>query len=112
MPWASSWMAAVTMSSTERLWPRWTTSAPCACRIRRMMLIEASWPSNRLAAVMKRSGAMPALAARLRPTAPRGAATPVSLVSLAIRMSLATLVLLNRRSCAHSAPVCPNSRRT
>ena len=70
MAWASSWMAAVTMSSTARLWPRWTTSAPCACRMRRMMLIEASWPSNRLAAVMKRSGASPGLAARLRPTAP------------------------------------------
>src|SRR2546426_156201 len=26
------------------------TSAPCACRIRRMMLMAASWPSNRAAA--------------------------------------------------------------
>src|SRR2546423_15603706 len=32
------------------------TSAPCDWRIRRMMLIEASWPSNRLAAVTKRTG--------------------------------------------------------
>ena len=31
---------------TLRLWPRWITSAPCACRILRMMLIEASWPSK------------------------------------------------------------------
>ncbi len=40
----------------ERLWPRWTTSAPCAWISRRMMLMAASWPSNRLAAVTKRSG--------------------------------------------------------
>ena len=55
MPCTSSCSAAVTISSTERLWPRWITSAPEAWRIRRMMLIEASWPSNRLAAVTKRS---------------------------------------------------------
>jgi hypothetical protein len=30
------------------------TSAPEACRMRRMMLIDASWPSNRDAAVTKR----------------------------------------------------------
>ena len=46
--------AALTTSSTERLWPRWITSAPEACKMRRMMLIEASWPSNKLAAVTKR----------------------------------------------------------
>ena len=32
-------------------------SAPCAWISRRMMLMAASWPSNRLAAVTKRSGA-------------------------------------------------------
>ena len=53
---ASSCSAARTTSSTLRLWPRWTTSAPCAWISRRMMLIAASWPSNRLAAVTKRSG--------------------------------------------------------
>ena len=53
---ASSCSAARTTSSTERLWPRWMTSAPCAWIRRRMMLIAASWPSNRLAAVTKRSG--------------------------------------------------------
>src|SRR6478735_5672411 len=56
MPCTSSWTAARTTSSTERLCPRWTTSAPSDWRIRRMMLIEASWPSNRLAAVTKRTG--------------------------------------------------------
>src|SRR5690349_922796 len=55
MPCASSCSAAVTTSSTERLWPRWITSAPMPCRMRRMMLIAASWPSNRLAAVTKRT---------------------------------------------------------
>ncbi len=55
MPWASSCSAQSTISSTERLCPRWTTSQPVACRIRRMMLIDASWPSNRLAAVTKRT---------------------------------------------------------
>ena len=55
MPCTSSCSAAVTTSSTERLWPRWITSAPMPCRMRRMMLIAASWPSNRLAAVTKRT---------------------------------------------------------
>lgn len=55
MPWASSWMAVSTMSWTERLWPRWMTSQPVAWRIRRMMLMLASWPSKRLAAVMNRT---------------------------------------------------------
>ncbi len=55
MPWASSSIAAVTTSSTERLWPRWMTSAPCACSTRRITLIAASWPSNSAAAVTKRS---------------------------------------------------------
>ena len=54
MPCTSSCSAASTTSFTERLWPRWITSAPEACRMRRMMLIDASWPSNRLAAVTKR----------------------------------------------------------
>src|SRR5690606_23986810 len=53
---ASSCRAARTTASTERLWPRWITSAPCAWISRRMMLMAASWPSNRLAAVTKRSG--------------------------------------------------------
>ncbi len=56
MPCASSSIAVFTTSRTERSWPRWMTSAPEACRIRRMMLIEASWPSKRLAAVTKRTG--------------------------------------------------------
>ena len=56
MPSASSCSAARTTSSTLRLWPRCITSAPCAWISRRMMLIAASWPSNRLAAVTKRSG--------------------------------------------------------
>ena len=55
-PCTSSWMAAATTSSTERLCPRWITSAPWRCRMRRMMLIAASWPSKRLAAVTKRTG--------------------------------------------------------
>ncbi len=55
MPCASSWIAQLTISSTDRLWPRWMTSHPEACRIRRMMLIDASWPSKRLAAVTKRT---------------------------------------------------------
>ena len=42
MPWASSWMAASTISATDLLCPRWITSAPCACSRRRMMLIAAS----------------------------------------------------------------------
>src|SRR4051812_26177802 len=49
-------MAAVATSSTDRLCPRCTTSAPCDCRIRRMMLMEASCPSNRLDAVTNRTG--------------------------------------------------------
>ena len=32
------------------------TSAPSACKMRRMMLMAASCPSNRLAAVTKRMG--------------------------------------------------------
>ena len=56
IPCTSSCSAARTTSSTERLWPRWTTSAPPLCSSRRMMLIEASWPSNRLAAVTNRIG--------------------------------------------------------
>ena len=55
MPCTSSCSAAVTTSSTERLWPRWITSQPVPCRMRRMMLIEASWPSNSEAAVTKRT---------------------------------------------------------
>ena len=43
-------------TSTLRLWPRWMTSAPCDWISLRMMLMAASWPSNRLAAVTKRSG--------------------------------------------------------
>src|SRR5690606_13003683 len=57
MPSASSCRAARTTSSTLRLWPRCTTSTPWDWISRRMMLIAASWPSNRLAAVTKRSGA-------------------------------------------------------
>src|ERR1700754_3355752 len=53
---ASSCNAARTTSSTERLCPRWITSAPWLWMIRRMMLMAASWPSNRLAAVTNRSG--------------------------------------------------------
>src|SRR5689334_19964233 len=48
-------MAAVTISSTERLCPRWITSAPEDWRMRRMMLVAASWPSKRLVAVTKRT---------------------------------------------------------
>ena len=54
-PCTSSWRAAVTISSTERLWPRWITSAPFSIRIRRTMLIAASWPSNSAAAVTRRT---------------------------------------------------------
>src|SRR6185312_5235785 len=61
MPSASSCSAARTTSSTLRLWPRWITSAPCDWMMRRMMLMAASWPSNRLAAVTKRSGVVSAL---------------------------------------------------
>src|SRR3569833_2452499 len=55
---ASSWIAARTISETLRLWPRCTTSAPCASRRRRIMMIAASWPSNREAAETKRSGGL------------------------------------------------------
>src|SRR5580700_840043 len=55
MPCTSSWIAAVTTSSTERLWPRWMTSAPVDWMMRRMMLMAASCPSNRLVAVTKRT---------------------------------------------------------
>jgi len=55
MPCASSCSAQSTISRTDRLCPRWTTSAPMLCRMRRMMLIDASWPSNRDAAVTKRT---------------------------------------------------------
>ena len=55
MPCASSCSAQLTISSTERLWPRWITSQPVACRMRRMMLIDASCPSNSDAAVTKRT---------------------------------------------------------
>src|SRR6201996_7156833 len=55
-PWASSSSTASTTSRTDRSWPRCTTSAPCDCRIRRMMLIAASCPSNSAAAVTKRTG--------------------------------------------------------
>ena len=56
MPCASSWMAQSTISATERLWPRWMTSAPEACMRRRMTLIAASWPSKSDAAVTMRMG--------------------------------------------------------
>src|SRR5262245_45686328 len=44
------------MSATLRLCPRCTTSAPCDCNNRRIMLIAASWPSNNEAALTKRNG--------------------------------------------------------
>src|SRR5437867_2468025 len=55
IPCASSCSAAVTTSSTDLLWPRWITSAPMLIRMRRMMLMAASWPSNSDAAVTKRT---------------------------------------------------------
>ena len=55
MAWASSWMAVVTTSSTLRSCPKWITSHPVFCMIRRMMLMAASCPSNRLAAVTMRT---------------------------------------------------------
>src|SRR5947199_9770962 len=55
MPCTSSCSAAVTTSSTERLWPRWITSVPMLCRMRRMLLSAASCPSNSDAAVTKRT---------------------------------------------------------
>jgi hypothetical protein len=66
MPSASSSMAARTMSATLRLWPRWITSAPCDCRIRRMMLMAASCPSNSEAALTKRSGVSVAVSSTRR----------------------------------------------
>ena len=72
-PCTSSCTAAVTTASTLRSWPRWTTSAPCDCRIRRMTLIAASWPSNRLAAVTNRTGLLGTC--RLIERAPSAAAT-------------------------------------
>ena len=54
MALASSWMAVLTTSSTLRSCPKWMTSAPEACRMRRMMLMEASCPSNSEAAVTMR----------------------------------------------------------
>ena len=64
---ASSWIAQFTTSSTDRSWPRWMTSAPLACRIRRMTLIAASCPSNSAAAVTIRILFRPAYG-----SAPRG----------------------------------------
>src|SRR4029434_224493 len=55
MPCTSSCSAAVTTSSTERLWPRWITSAPMPCRMRRMRLRAASCTSKSDAAVTKRT---------------------------------------------------------
>ena len=55
MPWTSSWMAQSTISCTERLWPRWITSAPDDWRMRRMMLMAASCPSKSDAAVTIRT---------------------------------------------------------
>ena len=55
MPCTSSCSAALTISPTERLWPRWMTSEPVDWRMRRMMLMEASWPSKSAAAVTKRT---------------------------------------------------------
>src|SRR3954452_9967164 len=55
-PCTSSSRAARTTLSTLRSWPRWTTSAPWLCSSRRITLIAASCPSNRLAAVTNRTG--------------------------------------------------------
>ena len=55
IPWASSCSAAFTISCTERLCPRWITSAPEACRMRRMILTEASCPSKSNVAVTNRT---------------------------------------------------------
>src|SRR5205085_944906 len=68
-------MAARTMSATLRLWPRCTTSAPRACRSRRIMLIAASWPSKSEAADTKRRGGR---ASRTGPAAARPSAPGVS----------------------------------
>src|SRR6202522_1055121 len=56
MPCASSSMAVRATVSTLRSCPRCTTSAPGLCSTSRMMLIAASCPSNRLAAVTNRTG--------------------------------------------------------
>jgi len=58
MPCTSSWIAQLTISATDRLWPRWMTSAPDACMIRRITLMAASWPSNKDAAVTRRTWAL------------------------------------------------------
>ncbi len=55
MPWTSSWMAHSTISETERLCPRWITSAPDACMMRRITLMAASCPSKSEAAVTMRT---------------------------------------------------------
>src|SRR5690349_20665134 len=55
MPCTSSWMAQRTISATERLCPRWITSAPADCMSRRMTLMAASWPSKRDAALTMRT---------------------------------------------------------
>src|SRR3954451_1156286 len=55
-PCTSSSRAARTTLSTLRSWPRWTASAPWLCSSRRITLIAASCPSNRLAAVTNRTG--------------------------------------------------------
>ena len=79
---ASSSSAATTISSTERLCPRWMTSAPADWRIRRMMLMDASCPSNRLAAVTKRSlAADPAVRSTGRATSVRRSTSAVSAMS-------------------------------
>src|SRR5690606_3739798 len=111
MPSASSCSAARTTSSTERLWPRWMTSAPWAWIRRRMMLIAASWPSNRLAAVTKRSGVAGSgcvggagweaavFIPRLYPraVAPAGSDMPPSTT---VRLALACLLPLASAACA------------
>lgn len=56
MALASSCMAQVTISSTERSCPRCMISAPEDCKIRRMILIAASCPSNNEDAVTMRKG--------------------------------------------------------
>ena len=56
MAWTSSSIAQFTTSSTDRSCPRWMISQPDRCRMRRMMLMAASWPSKREAAVTMRIG--------------------------------------------------------
>ena len=55
IPCTSSWIAQLTISATERLCPRWMTSAPDACMRRRMTLIAASCPSKSEAALTMRT---------------------------------------------------------